>query len=68
MQDNRTMRQVVIDRINAYNHGIEYYDVDSVEHHNYDSMSDTEIVKLFEHIVWKSRNVKESHQKEQDKR
>lgn len=52
MKDERTLRQVIIDRVLAYNHGLEYYNPEAVEEFDFDSMTDIEILHAFEMIVF----------------
>jgi len=61
MIDERTMRQVIIDRITAYNDALEFYNPEDKKEYDFDSMSDLHIVATFEMIVFNNHKVKQAY-------
>ena len=60
MKDKRTIRQIVIDRIEAYVNGLDFYNPELKAEHQYDyeNMTDTEIVHTFEMLVFNNHKIK----------
>lgn len=52
MEDTRTCRQIVIDRIKSYADGILYWAPDDVREYDFDNMTDAQVVKTFELLVF----------------
>ncbi len=62
MIDNRTLREIVISRIEAYIRVIEYYnEADAQPVFNFDSMTDNELTKTFEKLLWDSQKIKHNY-------
>lgn len=65
LPDNRTIREIVIDRIEAYVHGMTFYDEEKAKlyHLDYDNVTDKELVHHFEMIMWDLPKIKTEYRK-----
>ncbi len=62
MMDNRTLREIVISRIEAYVRVIEYYNESEAQTaFNFDSMTDNQLTKAFEKVLWDSQKIKHDY-------
>lgn len=66
MIDVRSLREIIISRIEAYIRGIEYYDEEAAETYvfDFDSMTDSELSKAFERVLWDSQKIKRKHREQ----
>ena len=60
MKDERTTRQMIIDRIEAYINGLDFYDpeIRKTYSFDYDAMSDKELLHEFEMLVFNNHKIK----------
>lgn len=65
MEDTRTIRQMIIDRVDAYIRGLEFYnpELGATYQFDYDSMSDKELVHEFEMLVFNHHKIKEEYRR-----
>jgi recombinational DNA repair protein RecT len=64
--DERPIRQIVIDRIIAYNNSLDFYtDLQEIEY-DFDVMTDNELIHVFEMLVFNNHKVKTEWRKVRD--
>lgn len=52
MEDPRSSRQIVIDRIISYVDGVRFYDKGIEPNYDFDNMTDVEIIRAFELLIF----------------